>query len=161
MAENINLWREAGHALDYLKKADSIPHRREGEAALLDCLPASVPRFLDLGSGDGRLLRLVKLQHPNAQAMALDVPVIAYAAAAVPETMGGSGLLVHDWDAPRVAELMHLTLTEATLRARVLASQRANLQRFTEAEARRRLAAVVAYLQTGETSPLFVYRSPG
>ena len=98
---------------------------------------------------------------PIAQAMALDVPVIAYAAAAVPETMGGSGLLVHDWDAPRVAELMHLTLTEATLRARVLASQRANLQRFTEAEARRRLAAVVAYLQTGETSPLFVYRSPG
>jgi len=72
MAENINLWREAGHALDYLKKADSIPHRREGEAALLDCLPASVPRFLDLGSGDGRLLRLVKLQHPNAQAMGLD-----------------------------------------------------------------------------------------
>ena len=98
---------------------------------------------------------------PIAQAMALDVPVIAYAAAAVPETMGGSGLLVHEWDAPRIAELMYLTLTDTTLRTRVLASQRANLQRFSEAEARRRLAAVLAYLQTGETSPLFVYRRPG
>ncbi len=72
MAENINLWSEAEHAKEYLKKADLIPHRAEGEAALLDCLPAGVERILDLGSGEGRLLRLVKLQYPKAQAVALD-----------------------------------------------------------------------------------------
>ncbi len=72
MTENINLWSSAEHALDYLRQADSIPHRTEGEAVLLDCLPTRVTRILDLGSGDGRLLRLVRLARPQAQAVALD-----------------------------------------------------------------------------------------
>ncbi|HKS95127.1 MAG TPA: class I SAM-dependent methyltransferase [Terriglobia bacterium] len=71
-AANVNLWSSTEHALDYLKKADSIPHRTEGEAALLECVPASVTRILDLGSGDGRLLRLLKLDRPHTQAVALD-----------------------------------------------------------------------------------------
>ena len=37
---NVNLWSSTQHALDYLKQADSIPHRTEGEAVLLDCVPA-------------------------------------------------------------------------------------------------------------------------
>ncbi|PYV32657.1 MAG: methyltransferase [Acidobacteria bacterium] len=72
MAENVNLWSETQHALDYLKKADSIPHRMEGEAALMDSLPATAERILDLGSGDGRMMRLLKLRYPKAEAVALD-----------------------------------------------------------------------------------------
>src|SRR5262245_38922128 len=68
----VNLWRSAEHALDYLAKADSIPHRTEGEGELLRCLPPSVGRVLDLGSGDGRLLSLVKLARPSCHAIALD-----------------------------------------------------------------------------------------
>jgi len=71
-ASNVNLWSSTQHALDYLKQADSIPHRTEGEAALLDCVPTTVRRILDLGSGDGRLLRLLRLDRPHAQAVALD-----------------------------------------------------------------------------------------
>src|SRR5438094_6948884 len=71
-APNVNLWSSTQHALDYLKQADSIPHRTEGEAVLLDCVPATVSRILDLGSGDGRLLRLLKLDRPRAQAVAVD-----------------------------------------------------------------------------------------
>ena len=37
---SINLWSNAEHSLGYLQRADSIPHRREGEAALLEFLPA-------------------------------------------------------------------------------------------------------------------------
>jgi tRNA (cmo5U34)-methyltransferase len=69
---NVNLWRSAGHALDYLARADGLPHRSEGEAELLQCLPSSVSRVLDLGSGDGRLLALVKLARPNSRAIAVD-----------------------------------------------------------------------------------------
>ena len=69
---NINLWPSAAHALDYLSKADGLPHRTEGEAELLECLPASVSRVLDLGAGDGRLLALVKLARPRARGIALD-----------------------------------------------------------------------------------------
>jgi len=68
----VNLWSSAEHALDYLRKADSIPHRVEGEAALLEFIPASVARILDLGSGAGRLLSLVKAARPRAEFVALD-----------------------------------------------------------------------------------------
>ena len=69
---NINLWISAEHALDYLRRADSIPHRVEGEATLLECLLPNPARVLDLGSGGGRLLGLVKATRPKAEFVALD-----------------------------------------------------------------------------------------
>lgn len=69
---SINFWTSSEHALDYLSRADSIPHRVEGESTLLEFIPPSVQRILDLGTGDGRLLALVKLDHPHAGAVALD-----------------------------------------------------------------------------------------
>jgi SAM-dependent methyltransferase len=58
--------------LDYLRRADSIPHRVEGEATLLEFVPAEPTRILDLGSGGGRLLALVKSARPLAQLVGLD-----------------------------------------------------------------------------------------
>jgi len=71
-APDVNLWSTPEHSKDYLKRADSIPHRREGEATLLEFLPERIERFLDLGSGGGRLLGLVKAARPNAEALAVD-----------------------------------------------------------------------------------------
>jgi tRNA (cmo5U34)-methyltransferase len=69
---DVNLWTSPEHALEYLERADSIPHRTEGEAVLLDFLPPRPGRVLDLGSGDGRLLNLVKLARPEVSAVAVD-----------------------------------------------------------------------------------------
>ncbi|HKQ88593.1 MAG TPA: class I SAM-dependent methyltransferase [Candidatus Acidoferrales bacterium] len=69
---NVNLWQSPEHALDYLRCADSIPHRVEGEATLLEFLPADAHRVLDLGSGGGRLLSLVRASRPRAEFVALD-----------------------------------------------------------------------------------------
>jgi len=69
---DVNLWQSPEHALDYLRRADSIPHRVEGEAMLLEFLPEETHRILDLGSGGGRLLSLVRACRPNAQFVALD-----------------------------------------------------------------------------------------
>ena len=56
----VNLWTSTEHARDYLQRADSISHREEGEAALLEFIPTNARRILDLGTGDGRLLALVR-----------------------------------------------------------------------------------------------------
>jgi len=69
---NANCWSSAEHALDYLRRIDTIPHRTEGEAVLLDVVPKNVNRIVDLGSGDGRLLRLLKSERPSARAVAVD-----------------------------------------------------------------------------------------
>ena len=58
----INLWTSNEHARDYLERADSISHRGEGESALLEFIPSSARRILDLGTGDGRLLALVRAE---------------------------------------------------------------------------------------------------
>lgn len=65
-------WQTVKHALNYLEKADRVPHRAAGEMALLEELPATVHRVLDLGSGDGRLLDLVLRARPEAVGVALD-----------------------------------------------------------------------------------------
>jgi ubiquinone/menaquinone biosynthesis C-methylase UbiE len=68
----VNLWTSAEHALRYLVKADQMPHRTEGEAVLLEHIPKTVKRILDLGTGDGRLLGLLKIERPHVQSVAID-----------------------------------------------------------------------------------------
>jgi ubiquinone/menaquinone biosynthesis C-methylase UbiE len=68
----VNLWTSSEHVSDYLERADQISHRTEGEAALMEFIPASTERILDLGTGDGRLLSLVRQRHPDTEAVAVD-----------------------------------------------------------------------------------------
>ena len=68
----MNEWQSAEHASAYLARADRMPHRSAGEAALLDEIPSGVRRVLDLGSGDGRLLASVLRGRPYATGVAID-----------------------------------------------------------------------------------------
>jgi SAM-dependent methyltransferase len=81
----------------YLARQDAIPHRAEGEAVLLAHVPRSARRILDLGTGDGRLIALLRMDRPDVEAVGLDVsrPMLA----AARQRLAGAGritLLHHD-----------------------------------------------------------------
>lgn len=66
-------WSSAEHALSYLSRADTLPHRTEGEGVLLEQVPKDARRVLDLGTGDGRLLALLRHDRPEVSGVGLDV----------------------------------------------------------------------------------------
>jgi glycosyltransferase involved in cell wall biosynthesis len=67
---------------------------------------------------------------PLIEAMATDVPVLAYAAAAVPETLGGAGIQFAPKDLEQAAELMGALAFDDALRQVVIAGQRQRLADF-------------------------------
>jgi hypothetical protein len=67
---------------------------------------------------------------PLIEAFHMGIPVIAYAATAVPATMDGGGLLVTTKEAMSVAALVNELVTDAALQDRVLVSQEAALDRL-------------------------------
>jgi SAM-dependent methyltransferase len=99
--EHLNEYSTAEHALKYLAMADRIPHRTEGEAVLLDMVPRTVRCILDLGTGDGRLTALLRIDRPAVRAIALDFSPTMLAAArrrfqGIPEVE----VLEHNLDEP-------------------------------------------------------------
>jgi SAM-dependent methyltransferase len=74
-------WTIAERVNRYLARADGFPHRAEGEAVLLDHVPLDVGRVLDLGTGDGRLLDLLRRDRPLMTGVGLDFSDVMLAAA--------------------------------------------------------------------------------
>jgi tRNA (cmo5U34)-methyltransferase len=98
-APDVNLWPSAEHALNYLRHADSIPHRMEGEATLLEFVPLEAKRILDLGSGGGRLLALTKAARSTAQFVGLDFsPTMLEALRKLFSTDSNVTIVSHDFE---------------------------------------------------------------
>jgi glycosyltransferase involved in cell wall biosynthesis len=87
---------------------------------------------------------------PVIEAMAMDIPVVAYAAAAVPETMGEAGIIAKDWNSLRVAEQVRQITKDAAFCEKILIGQRGNLKRYNSTSVTKKLSAVVRFLRTGK-----------
>ena len=84
---------------------------------------------------------------PLIEAMWFDVPVLAFAAAAVPETLANAGLMFSDKsDLDAVAALAHLATMDETLRAAVIRAQRERRVHYLPTAARAGLEALIVRL---------------
>jgi glycosyltransferase involved in cell wall biosynthesis len=96
--------------------------------------------FLSMSEHEGFCIPLI-------EAMVHDVPVLAYAAGAVPETLAGAGVLFTEKRFDLVAEMLGRLVRDAGLRDAVLARQRERLdlyeQRDLETELRAHLAPLL------------------
>ena len=81
---------------------------------------------------------------PLVEAMAADVPVLAYAAGAVPETLGGAGVLFSPKDLELAAETMAMLVYDRPLRESILAGQRRRLEAFAPARLETQLHDVIS-----------------
>lgn len=90
---------------------------------------------------------------PLLEAMQHDVPVVAYASSAVPETLGDRSLLFEEKDYPAICRRIHRLQTDAADRAQVLAAQRESLARFDPTTVAARLLELVDEALKGGVTP--------
>jgi cyclopropane fatty-acyl-phospholipid synthase-like methyltransferase len=92
-------WSDPERVDEYLSR--EIPHRQLAEEMLLAALPPRVERVLDLGTGDGRLIALLRTAHPAAEAVGLDSsqPMLDRAAQRLP-AVPATELRLHDLREP-------------------------------------------------------------
>jgi glycosyltransferase involved in cell wall biosynthesis len=81
---------------------------------------------------------------PLLEAMASDLPVVAYGGSAIGETVGEGGLVLRDKEPSHVAAILKTLAEEPGLRRELVAAGRRNLQRFACDIVRQRLAAFLA-----------------
>ena len=80
---------------------------------------------------------------PLVEAMIFDVPIIAFDAAAVPDTLGGAGVLLHEKDPALTAKWIERIVKDADLRARIIAGQRRRLEDFNQERTGRAMADIM------------------
>ncbi len=68
-------WSDPQHVSNYLNSVDSsMSFRKEGESILLSHISSNTKRILDIGTGNGRLIKLIKSQLPSIEkVVAIDV----------------------------------------------------------------------------------------
>ena len=76
---------------------------------------------------------------PLLEAMHHRFPIVAYAAAAVPETLGDAGLLLDSKDAYTIATAVHRVVTDAALREQLIEAGTVRLREFDIDKSRRKL----------------------
>lgn len=158
LAEHYKRYVDAYYRFIFVGKYDAVPRYYSSIRALMSEYRLLDERFVFTGPVPDEDLAVyyrhaavyVSLSEhegfcaPLLEAMATDVPILAFAAAAVPETLGGAGVQFAPKDLEYGAELLGALAFDDALRARVIAGQRRRLDDFGEARLTRELTALVS-----------------
>jgi glycosyltransferase involved in cell wall biosynthesis len=139
VSENFRFWLvgKAGRMMRYQQAVEALAERwglRSSELAfvghlswddLLACY-YQADLFISMSEHEGFGVPLV-------ESMLLDLPVMAYAAGAVPDTLGDAGVVFHEKNYEELAEMAHVLTTESRFRDGILAAQKRRVERFLPA----------------------------
>jgi glycosyltransferase involved in cell wall biosynthesis len=163
LAEQYKRYVDAYYRFIFVGRYDAVPAYYRAIRALISEFKMLDERFLFTGPVNDEELAVyyrhaavyISLSEhegfcaPLVEAMATDVPILAFAAAAVPETLGGAGVQFAPKDLEFAAELAGALAFDDALRQRVIAGQRERLEAFSDARIRRTLEAMLHSVQTG------------
>ena len=157
LAEQYKRYVDTAYRFIFVGRTDGVPRYYAAIRALLDRYEMPPERFIFAGAVPDEDLSAyyrtadvyVSLSEhegfcvPLLEAMAAGVPVLAYASTAVPDTMGGAGVLFSPKDLEHAAELAGLLVYDDPVRAAVIEGQRKRLADFGDARIERDLRALV------------------
>lgn len=161
LAEVYKRYVDTDYRFIFVGRTDAVPRYYDSLRALITEFSMPPDRFLFTGPvPDDELaiyyrtarVYLSLSEHegfcvPLLEAMAADVPVLAYGSTAVPDTLGGAGMAFQPKDLELAAELLGELAWNNALRRQVIAGQRQRLLDFGDARITRELGALVASLQ--------------
>jgi glycosyltransferase involved in cell wall biosynthesis len=144
LAEHYKRYVDAHYRFIFVGRYDGVPRYTYMLRALITELGWLPDRFLFTGAvPDDELaayyryssVYLSMSEHegfcvPLLEAMAADLPVLAYSCTAVPDTLGGAGVQFAPKDFERAAELLGMLAFDDGLRASVVEGQRRRLAHF-------------------------------
>ncbi len=160
LAEHFKRYVDTEYRFIFVGRTDAVPRYYATIRALMLEYEMPADRFLFVGSVPddelavyyGTARAYVSLSEhegfcvPLVEAMAADVPILAYGAAAVPETLGGAGVCFTPKDLEYAAELLSMLMYDDVLRDRVISGQRQRLANFGPAPIERALDTMIASL---------------
>ena len=160
LAEQFKRYTDAMYRFIFVGRTDGVPRYYAALRALVQRYEMLPERFLFPGVvTDWELAAYYRAasvyismsEHegfcvPVLEAMAADVPVLAYASTAVPETLGGAGVLFEPKDMEYAAELLGQLAFDPVMRAQVIDGQRRRLADFSDNRLRGRLERMLQRL---------------
>lgn len=153
LAEHYKRYVDEQYRFIFVGKTDATPKYYSAIRAMLEQYRMPPGRFIFTGPvPDEDLAAYYRTAHvyislsehegfcvPLLEAMSADVPVLAYASTAVPDTLGGAGVQFAPKDLEFAAELLGELAYNDDLRTRVIARQRTRLADFGDDRIRKEL----------------------
>ena len=160
LAEHYKRYIDTDYRFIFVGRTDAVPRYYATIRALMQAYGMPPPRFLFVGPvPDDELAVYYRMarayvslsEHegfcvPLVEAMAAQLPILAYGAAAVPETLGGAGVCFSPKDLEYAAELLGMLVYDDVLRDQVIAGQTRRLNEFGSSAAERALDGMIASL---------------
>lgn len=158
LAEHYKRYIDAYYRFIFVGRYDAVPRYYATVRALMKAYEMPTERFIFTGPlPDAELAAYYRAasvyvslsEHegfcvPVVEAMAMDVPVLAYSSTAVPDTLGGAGVQFAPKDLEYAAELLGMLAFEDAAREPVLEGQRLRLEAFSGTRIEQRLTDLIA-----------------